>query len=135
MKRILYLQQISQLFVFKTMEDDGGNEYVLLAQNPIDHIQGITDRTAFEARENHVHLLNRVNGDDISACISIGKSLGRALLNSLQAAYPRKEFVVFVSVRKKDSLIIRFHQKWAGEPPYYDPRDFQSKDEVVLMLE
>ena len=135
MKQISYLYLISRLFMFKTIEDEEGNEYVLFAQNELSCIEGITDHTAFEACENHVHLLNHIKAETFNICISIAASIGQAVLNNLQVAYPQKKFIVFVSMQKNDSLILRFHQKWPNEEPYYNPDDFQSSEEIVLKFE
>jgi len=43
--------------------------------------------------------------------------------------------VVFVTVRMYDSLIIRFHQKWDGELPYYDPDDVRSEKDFIIKFE
>lgn len=135
MKQISYLYLISQLFMFKTIEDEHGNEYVLFEANKLNHIEGIADRTAFEACENHVHLLNHIKAGTLDVCSSIAKSIGQAVLNNLHAAFPQKKFIVFVSMRKNDSLVLRFHQKWINEKPYYNPDDFQSNEEIVFKFE
>ena len=48
--------------------------------------------------------------------------------------YPQRKLAVYVAVSRHDSLTIRFHQVWTGEPPYYDPEDFSSGDERVLSV-
>ncbi len=64
MKRIEYLARIAGLFRFKTVTDDEGNEFVLYADSPIDRVEHIRDRTAFEAVENHVHLIDNVKKEE-----------------------------------------------------------------------
>ena len=64
----------------------------------------------------------------------IGKILGETQLNALTAKYPDKEFCVFVTVDIGESMIIRFHQVWKNEPPYYNPDDFNSDKTKVLMF-
>lgn len=56
LKKTEYLTQIAGLFRFKTVTDDGGNEFVLFADSPVDRVEHVQDKTAFEAAENHVHL-------------------------------------------------------------------------------
>ena len=58
-----------------------------------------------------------------------------ALLSSLKSYYPQKSFVVYVSINLHDSFIIRFHQKWDDEEPYYYPADFTSPNEKVYSFE
>ena len=60
MKRIEYFERLGQAFNFKTILDEKGNEYVVLASTPLDSVQRIEDKTAFEAVENHVHLLDHL---------------------------------------------------------------------------
>ncbi len=135
MKRVEYFGLVANLFQFKTVTDEDGNEYVLLADNGIDSLEQIEDKTEFEAIQNHVHLLDRITKKEIRELTAVGMKLGQALLESLRFHYPNKEFIVFVSMRLKHSFIIRFHQKWKGEEPYYNPEDFDSEEEKVLMFE
>lgn len=123
MRKIEYLELFANLFQYKTVHDLKGNEYVLFADNSINSIESIQDRTAFEAFENHVHLIPNIQKVDFQTCSEIAKKIGRALLNNLHAWYPDKGFYVFVSFRNKDDMIIRFHQSWANEAPYFDPSD------------
>lgn len=124
MRRIEYFKLFANLFQYKTVHDENGNEYVLFADNPINNIENVQDHTAFEAFENHVHLVTNMRKDEFQKGSEIAKKIGRALLNNLHACYPEKNFFVFVSFREKDDMIIRFHQSWANEAPYFDPSDF-----------
>ena len=124
MRRIEYFELFADLFQYKTICDEKGNEYVLFADNPINSIENVQDHTAFEAIQNHVHLITNMQKDEFEKGSEIAKKIGRALLNNLNACYPEKSFFVFVSFRKKDDMIIRFHQSWANEVPYFDPSDF-----------
>ena len=135
MKRIEYLARIAGLFRFKTVTDDGGNEFVLYADSPIKRVERIRDRTAFEAVENHVHLIDNVKKEEFDELIPMAKALGQALLNVLKCQYPHKSFIVFASLCLHDSMIIRFHQKWDNELPYYDPSAFVSAKELVFSFE
>lgn len=135
MRRIEYLQLIANLFRFKSIYDEDGNEYVVFYNSVLDSVDNISDRTAFEAYENHVHLLNNLSEKEFSQCIPVAKNLGYALLCSLHESYPNKTFIVYVSIQKKDSMIIRFHQKWENEPPYYNSDSFTSEYEKVIKIE
>lgn len=57
------------------------------------------------------------------------------MLNCLKWNYPEKQFMVYVSLRMYDSMIIRFHQKWENEEPYCNPHDFTSENEKVFLFE
>ena len=135
MNPIEYLQKISSIFEFKTILDDLNNEYVLFSNSVLKHVENIDDRTAFEAVENHVHLIDRVSKKHFDSCLSIAHVMGKTLLTSLEAQYPQRNFVVYVTVKENDSMIIRFHQKWNNEASYYDPSQFNSKYEVVVKYE
>lgn len=134
MRRIEYYEQITDLFEFKTVSDECGNEYVLFKQSNCDHISGIKDRTEFEACENHVHLMDNVKKDEFTRLIPVVKRLGEAVLQCLKSEYPQKQFMVFVSLHLNDSMIIRFHQKWENEKPYCNPEDYKSEKEKVFVF-
>ena len=121
MKKTEYLTQIAGLFRFKTITDDRGNEFVLFAGSSVDRVEHVQDKTAFEAAENHVHLIDRIGKKEFDKLIPVAETLGQVLLNSLKFRYPQKQFVVYVSLCLHDSMIIQFHQKGENEAPYYDP--------------
>ena len=135
MKRTDYFELLAQLFEFKTVTDELGNEFVLFRSSPLETVGKIDDKTQFEAVENHIHLLEHIKAFEFEKLCSVSSRLGQALLWSLNANYPDKHFVVFVSLQLHDSMIIRFHQKWEGEEAYYDVSDFRSPTEKVLMFE
>lgn len=135
MKKIDFFQLLSSLFDFKTISDEMGNEFVLFSQNRTEPITSIKDRTEFEALENHVHLLDNIKKDEFEKLIPIAENLGSAILNSLKCRYPNKNFIVFVSICLNDSMIIRFHQKWDGEDPYYITSEFTSPKEKIISFE
>lgn len=135
MKRIEYFKLLEQVFNFKTISDEKGNEYVLLASNPLDSIQRIKDKTAFEAVENHVHLLDHLKKQEFEALIPIAETLCKTLAHRLSKQYPNKKFLVYSSLTLKDSFILRFHQKWENEEPYYNPADFNAEAEKIFVCE
>ena len=129
------LKQIADIFNFKTVSDKNSNKYILFANSTINEINfEVEDKTQFEALENHVHLSDNINNSNYNEAIEIGKILGETQLNALKTKYPDKEFCVFVTVDIGESMIIRFHQVWKNEPPYYNPDDFNSDKTKVLMF-
>jgi hypothetical protein len=134
MKRLDYFSLIAGLFHFKNISDEKGNEFVFFTHVSNEPINNVNDRTEFEALENHVHLLDRVKKEEFSKLFPIAEKLGNALLNALKFNYPSKNFIVFVTIDLHDAFIIRFHQKWDGEPPYYNPSDFISPNTRVFMF-
>jgi len=135
MKYIKYLQLFSELFKFKSITDEEENEYILFANSPLSCAHGITDRTAFEAIENHVHLVDNIKKSEFDILLSVGDTLGQAVLCSLKNQYPNKHFCVYISLCLHDSMIIRFHQKWDNEAIYYNPQDFVAPEERVMLFE
>lgn len=135
MDRIFLLKQISSLFSFKSLYDECGNEYIVFSNNNVEVTQNVKDHTAFEALENHVHLLDDISKYEFDNLEHVAKGLGIGLLHSLNYSYPEKHFFVYVTCRLYDSLIIRFHQKWGNESPYYDANNFNAKNEKVFVFE
>ena len=133
MKRIEYLQNFSALFLFQTLTDSVGNEYVVLRNSCHSAPSEIPDRTEFESICNHIHLLDCVRKDEIAALKPLALQIAQALLKALKHDYPHKHFKVFATI--SDSFIIRFHQDWPGEPPYCNAEDFINSPEFVYMAE
>lgn len=134
--RLALLRLFASLASFKTLYDSAReNEYVVFADSTVQVVPPAYDRTAFEASENHIHLLDHVTRKEFQALLPLAPQLGALLLASLKQTFPEKHFMVFVSVHLHDSLIIRSHQKWPGEPPFCDPANFQSGDERVFCVE
>ena len=135
MKRIEYLKLLSNLFEYKIIKDKFNNEYVVLKENIFTHIDNISDKTAFEAIENHIHLIDNITKEEFKILPDIAESIGKAVLCNLKVSYPQKHFVIFVSISLSGSMIIRFHQKWENEDYYYNVADFDSSNEKVFMFE
>lgn len=136
MKRFEFLESIAGLFSFKTIEDDSGNEYVIYGSSTVtpECLKDVSDKTEFEALENHVHLLYKITKKEFENADEISDILGRTLLNCLRAKYPDKHFFVYVSVDLKDSMIIRFHQEWENEEPYYNAEDDFGKNTKLFIF-
>ena len=137
MKRLNFLQSVVRLFSFKTIADDRGNEYVLFGDSTMtkSDMPYISDRTEFEALENHVHLLEKITKKEFKDSEEVLNFLGKSLLNCLRQTYPDKHFFVYVSIDLKDSMIVRFHQKWENEMPYYTDKDFGKNTKLFTFYE
>lgn len=136
MKRFDFLQSIVGLFSFKTIADDCGNEYVFFSDNTLtkSDMPDISDRTEFEALENHVHLLDKITKKEFENSDEISKGLGTTVLNCLRQTYSDKHFFVYVSVDLKDSMIVLFHQEWKNEEPYYNSDDGFGKNTKLFIF-
>lgn len=137
MKRISFLQLIASLFSFKTVKDFHGDEYVLFNDSGImpEDLKNISDKTEFEAIENHIHILEKITRKEFEKLDEISQILGKSLLSCLRRKYPDKHFFVYVSIDLKDSMIIRFHQDWKNEDPYYDDNDFGRDTKLFVFYE
>lgn len=135
MKKIEFLDVIIGLFNFKIIMDEKGNEYVIFRKNPIKSVANIQDRTEFEALENHVHLLRNIKKNEFDELVLLANRLGNVLLSALKYNFPNKYFYVYITIALHGSFIIRFHQKWENEVPYYNVKDFDEGKEKILSFE
>ena len=132
-----FLQRINELTPiiypeFYTIKDEKNNEYIFLKDGKsIKKISQIDDRTAYEAFINHFHIFDRVKKEQFDDAIRFGKATAKNLFKSLCHAFPNKKFVVYLISDRNDSTIIRFHQLWENEIPYYV--DFTNNENYVMM--
>ncbi|MEA5038663.1 MAG: hypothetical protein VB086_02375 [Clostridiaceae bacterium] len=116
--------------VFYVKKDRDGHELVFLdaGHHQEDISVVIADKTQCEAVENHFHLFNRTNEENKEAVKKIGASIAKNLLRALMQTFPDKKFIVYLEVNISDSTIVRFHQIWDNEPPYFDVATFKNKN-------
>lgn len=133
--RLNYLKNFFDLFEFKKVYDENENEYVLYKSSFHDTILNVKDKTEFESLENHVHLVDHIKKSEFEQLLQIGNGLGKALLCSLKYEYPSKHFRVYVQLQIKGSMIVRFHQVWENEEPYFDEKDLNCATEKILLFE
>lgn len=137
MKRIEYFKVINQIVnpVFDVYKDNNCIEFVLPKSNKIilDDI-AIEDKTAFEAVESHIHLLDNIKKDEFEDLIEIGSAFCQHYFFKLRQAYPTKIFVVYITIEVNESMILRFHQKWDDEPDYYSEADFHSNKIRIIKI-
>lgn len=110
--------------VFYTRRDPSGAEFVLLDtddapdSSPLSRI--VEDRTGYEALLNHVHLFSGpLPPEQLAEAREMALAAARNLRDTLARAFPEKRFAVFLTVNAED-IILRFHQLWPGEVPYYE---------------
>jgi len=135
MRRIDTMAFLNGINRFKTITDEHDTQYVVFEDCKLNYVTGIKDKTEFEAIETHKHIMDNISPREFKRLIPIAESLGDLLLCCLKHKYPDKDFVVYASLSVRDSLIIRFHQKWKDEAPYYEPNDFAGSYERVFMFE
>ena len=134
MKRTDFFKKIIDLFCFKILKDKDNNEYVVFSNSPIDELGKVEDKTEFEAIENHVHILDNIKENEFDELLLIANDLGHIFHQVLKNNFPDKFFYVYISLTLYDSMIIRFHQKWGGEVPYYNLQISDDKDERILLF-
>ena len=123
---IRVLESIVELTKTEEITDSQGNEFILIS-GTLTAIDGfddaIEDKTQFEAINNHVHVLDRVSRMEMKQLRRLAPSLCQIILHSLCSRYPNKYFYVFASATVHDSFILRFHQRWLNEIPYYEVKE------------
>ena len=92
----------------------------------------VSDKTQYEAFENHFHLFGRVNKENRASAKDLGIAISKNLAKELKRTFPNKSFIVFLTIDWKDSTIIRFHQMWENESPYFDAKKFDYGDTEVI---
>lgn len=135
MKRIEYFKLFSQILnpTFNVYRDKNGIEFVLPEDNSffLEDI-AIDDKTAFEAVESHIHLLDKITKPEFEDLTEIASVFCQHYFNKLKQTYPTRIFVVYVTIDINESMILRFHQKWHDEKDYYSEDDFDlSKVKII----
>ena len=106
---------------FYTAFDEAKNELVFLDTGTGKSINFkiFSDKTQCEAFVNHFHIFDKIGKGNYDNVVAFGKEISKNLLASLMKSFPNKEFLVYLQV-SKDSTIVRFHQIWENEVPYFD---------------
>ena len=120
--------------IFCTVKDPAGNEFVRLDEGsiPQDPENVVRDRTQYEAVWNHVHLAEGRIKNNREQLKIWGTAVAENLVKTLRETYPEKRFLVFLTINN-EGMILRFHQKWKGEPPYYDlSRKYEDDSEIFV---
>lgn len=126
---------LSQLLHYHVLTDAAGNELLCLCDDHRKTIPlSVEDKTAYEAVNNHEHLLDDISDEAFSELVADAPVLCRLIYCNIKMKYPHRKLAVYVAVSRHDSLTVRFHQVWMGELPYYNPEDFSSRDERVFSL-
>ncbi len=132
MKRVAYFETFGKLFEYKVVADNRGNEFVFFADTACTSVEEVHDKTELEALETHIHLLDNITKEEFVKLVPVAHNIGSAVLHSLQTQFPQKHFIVYVTIKMHDSMILRFHQIWENEEPYYDVSRFTSDAEKVF---
>jgi hypothetical protein len=119
--------------VFCVKKDSEGNEFVLFDTGSCkeDILGVIADKTQYEAVENHFHLFNRVSEENKETIEKIGTAIAKNMLRALINTFPEKKFIVYLEVNIKDTTIVRFHQIWENELPYFDVKQFRGEAKII----
>lgn len=95
-----------------------GDRYILTEPVSAADVPEITDKTAFEAVTNHVHLKNRVSLFEYLTLKGKLPEICAPLIRRLKEAYPDTTFAVSADITLHGSLTVRFHQRHEGESGY-----------------
>ena len=121
LNRLLPLAGFASLLDTEIVTDKSGRDFVLLSGAYIDLDYDVQDKTEFEAVNNHVHILDKLSPTELDGLKEMAPALCRCIQYTLQAKYPGRQFYVYATASVHDSFILRFHQSWDDEPPYYSP--------------
>ena len=117
---------------FYTRRDPSGAEFVLLDtgdapdSSPLSRI--VEDRTGYEALLNHVYLFSGpIPPQRMAKAQTMALTAARNLRDTLGRTFPGKRFAVFLTLNSEDG-ILRFHQLWPGEAPYYEVHGSVERD-------
>ena len=90
------------------------------------------DRTDYEAVWNHVHLFSGpIPPQRMATARTMALTAARNLRDTLGQTFPGKRFAVFLTLNSEDG-ILRFHQLWPGEVPYYQVSGTVERDADAL---
>lgn len=119
---------------FYTVKDLDDNEYVFLKtdEKKTEYLKKVADKTQLEAYENHVHLFGKLRKNKRDNAAGVAKLILENLVKQLKIKFPEKKFHVYLDCDYTDHVIIRFHQHWEDECPYYDTNEFSSIIEYTI---
>ena len=111
---------------FYTVKDTENNEYIFLktGDSVINSLNKVSDKTYLEAYENHFHICDKVKKSVQQTAFISAKLITNNLIQQLKIKFPNKKFYVYLDCNFKEHVIIRFHQIWKDEDPYYDKKVF-----------
>ena len=107
LNRLLPLAGFASLLDTEIVTDKSGRDFVLLSGAYIDL--------------DYVHILDKLSPTELDGLKEMAPALCRCIQYTLQAKYPGRQFYVYATASVHDSFILRFHQSWDDEPPYYSP--------------
>ena len=115
---------------FYTVHDSENNEYIFLktGDSTINSLSKVSDKTQLEAYENHFHICGKVKKSLQKTAYASAKLIANNLIEQLKIKFPNKQFYIYLDCNFTDHIIIRFHQFWENEEPYYDIRDFPNME-------
>lgn len=122
--------------VFYTRRDPSGAEFVLLDTGDGPDTSplplAVEDRTGYEAVWNHVHLFSGpLPPEELAKVRTLALAAAQDLRHALEQTFPDKRFAVFLTLNPEDG-ILRFHQLWPGEVPYYQLSGTVERDADAL---
>lgn len=121
---------------FYIRTDPSGAEFVLLDTGDGPDTSplplAVEDRTGYEAVLNHVHLFSGpLPPEELAKVRTLALAAARDLRHALEQTFPDKRFAVFLTLNPEDG-ILRFHQLWPGEVPYYQVSGTVERDADAL---
>ena len=76
--------------------------------------------TAYESFSNHFHLYaGKIRRSEYQTLRKISISTGQNVYEKLLLTYPNCRFRLYVEINVNEGIVLRFHQIWPGELPFY----------------
>ena len=121
---------------FYIRTDPSGAEFVLLDTGDGPDTSplplAVEDRTGYEAVWNHVHLFSGpLPPEELAKVRTLALAAAQDLRHALEQTFPDKRFAVFLTLNPEGG-ILRFHQLWPGEVPYYQVSGTVERDADAL---
>ena len=133
LNKLLPLTGFASWLDTEIVTDKSSKDFVLLSGSHGELDYEVQDKTEFEAVNNHVHILDKLSPSELDGLREIAPVLCRCIQYTLQAKYPGRQFYVYATASVNDSFILRFHQSWDDEPPYYSP-ELPYGDDLFIFL-
>ena len=79
-----------------------------------------------------MHLFGKVRKKYQNKAFDVAKMITNNLVQELTENFPNKKFHVYLECDFSDHIIIRFHQHWENEYPYFDVKEFSTIFEYTI---
>ena len=95
----------------------------------------VEKKVGYEALANHFHLyVGKIRKKDYAFIKNTSINIANFLLYALNSHFPEKKFIVFTEINFNEGIVIRFHQQWDDEKPYYTEDTIRALGEKNIVI-